>query len=261
LAAAAQGPRKEASVADRSARAVGFIPARMGSTRFPGKPLAPIDGSPMLEHCYRGAAGSDLLDDVLIATCDQEIVTWAEGAGIGAVMTSDAHERATDRVVEAAESVDAEAIVLIQGDEPMVTPAMIDAALAPVLEGQAGCTNLIKRIDDEDDFLNPNTIKVVRDLEGRALYFSRGPLPSPAQAGFGAFDAWKQVCIFGFTRDYLFEFSRLAATPLEVAESIDMLRYLEHGRPVHLVETTEETHAVDVPEDILLVEQMLAARA
>jgi 3-deoxy-manno-octulosonate cytidylyltransferase (CMP-KDO synthetase) len=215
----------------------------------------------MLEHCYRGAAASSLLDEVVIATCDQEISTWAETAGIGAVMTSDAHERATDRVVEAAEQVGADVVVLIQGDEPMVTPGMIDAALGPVLEGRAGCTNLVKRIEDEEDFVNPNTIKVVQDLEGRALFFSRGPLPSPAQAGFGAFDAWKQVCIFGFTRDYLSEFSRLAPTPLEIAESIDMLRYLEHGRPVHLVETAEETHAVDVPEDILLVEQMLAARA
>lgn len=243
-----------------AARAVGVIPARMASTRFPGKPLAPIGGSPMLEHCFRGASASAMLDEVVIATCDQEIEVWAENAGIRAVMTSDAHLRATDRVVEASAAIDAEAIVLIQGDEPMVTGAMVDAALGPVLDGGAGCTNLMRRIDDEEDLLNPNTVKVVADLAGRALYFSRSPLPSPAQAGFEALAAQKQVCVFGFRRDYLLEFSALAPTPLEVAESIDMLRYLEHGRAVHLVETRETTHAVDVPEDITLVEQMLAAR-
>jgi 3-deoxy-manno-octulosonate cytidylyltransferase (CMP-KDO synthetase) len=243
-------------------RAVGIIPARMGSSRFPGKPLAAIAGRPMLEHCHRGASASELLEEVVIATCDQEIVDWAATVGIRAVMTSDRHQRATDRVEEAMDQLgELDAVVLIQGDEPMVTGEMVDASLGPVLEGTAQVTNLMKRIDDPDDLANPNTIKVVADRQGRALYFSRSPIPSPSQGGFDALPAYRQVCVFGFTPDGLREFARLDPTPLEIAESIDMLRYLEHGRPVHFVETTVETAAVDVPEDIAIVERLLDVRA
>lgn len=243
----------------RTLKAIGVIPARMDSSRFPGKPLAEIAGRPMLEHCWRGASQSDLLDEVLVATCDAEIREWAEDAGVACVMTSDSHERATDRVVEAAAASDAETVVLIQGDEPMVTGAMVDAALKPVLGGRAACTNLARRIEDAQDFDNPNTIKVVADREGRALYFSRSPVPSTAHGPFGSAPMLKQVCVFGFDRSTLLEFSELDPTPLEIAESIDMLRYLEHGRDVHLVETEERIHAVDVPSDIEVVERMLAA--
>jgi 3-deoxy-manno-octulosonate cytidylyltransferase (CMP-KDO synthetase) len=240
--------------------ALGFIPARMGSSRFPGKPLAPIAGRPMLEHCYRGASQSELLDEVLIATCDKEIEQWAQSVGIGCVMTSPDHVRATDRVVEAAlQFDDADAIVLIQGDEPMVTGEMVDLSLQPVVDGDAGCTNLMKRIETVEEFESPNTIKVVADLKGDTLYMSRGAVPSAAQAGFDGLEAFKQVCIFGFDRPTLLEFSELEPTPLEVVESIDMLRYIEHGRPVRLVETAVDTHAVDVPDDIRLVEQLLEA--
>src|SRR4051812_30372404 len=129
----------------------------MGSTRYPGKPLAEIAGEPMLMHCHRGAAASELLDECLIATCDEEIRAWAESAGIGCVMTSPDHERATDRVAEAAERTDADAVVLIQGDEPLVEPGMIDAALRPVLEEGVGCTNLVKQIGREEAE-SPNTV-------------------------------------------------------------------------------------------------------
>jgi 3-deoxy-manno-octulosonate cytidylyltransferase (CMP-KDO synthetase) len=239
-------------------RTIGIIPARMASTRFPGKPLASIAGRPMLEHCYRGARASQLVDEVIIATCDREIAIWAERAGIPFAMTSALHERATDRVAEAAPP-DADAIVLIQGDEPMITPEMVDAALGPVLAGIAGCTNLVKRIETEPEFNDPNTIKIVADDQGRALYFSRSPIPSSTQRGFNGIAAYKQVCVFGFTRECLLEFAELSPTPLEIAESIDMLRYLEHGRPVHLVPTEVETYAVDVPADIERVERYLYA--
>ena len=116
---------------------------------------------------------------------------------------------------------------------------------------------MAKRIEDPEEFTNPNTVKIVADLEGRALYFSRSAVPSTAQTPFGEAPAFKQVCVFGFARGTLLEFSALEPTPLEVAESIDMLRYLEHGRPVHLVETGEDTHAVDVPADVEVVERML----
>jgi 3-deoxy-manno-octulosonate cytidylyltransferase (CMP-KDO synthetase) len=242
-------------------KVVCFIPARMGASRFPGKVLTPIAGRPMLERCYRGAAASDLLDEVVIATCDTEIETWARGAGIACVMTSPAHERATDRVAEAAAQSEADAVVLVQGDEPLVTADMVDAALGPVLAGEAACTNLIKRIDAEDDFRSPNTVKVVFDLQKRALAFSRSLVPNPGRLGFEGIDAYKQVAVFGFTRERLLEFSQLPPTPLEIAESVDMLRYLEHGRAIQLVETERTTHGVDVPEDVAVVEGILAEHA
>lgn len=241
-------------------KVVCFIPARMGASRFPGKVLAPIAGRPMLEHCYRGAAQSDLLDEVVVATCDAEIEEWARGAGIASAMTSPKHERATDRVAEAAACSDADVVVLVQGDEPLVSADMVDAALEPVLAGEAECTNLIRRIDDEDDFRSPNTVKVLFDLQLRALAFSRSPIPNPERLGFEGTAAYKQVAVFGFTRERLLEFSELPPTPLEIAESVDMLRYLEHGLPIRFVETARTTHGVDVPEDVTVVEQILAER-
>lgn len=241
-------------------RAVGFIPARMASSRFPGKPLTEIAGRPMLAHCHDGAAASELLDEVLIATCDEEIRAWSESAGIGCVMTSDRHERATDRVAEAAEQVDADFVVLIQGDEPLVVPAIVDAVLRPVLDGVASCTNLIARIQDEAEFSNTNTVKVARDRDQRALYMGRGAIPTPLHVGWERIEAYKQVAIFGFTRDRLLEFPALSPTPYEIAESVDMMRYLEHGRSIHLVEIHERLHAVDVRADVALVEALLRER-
>ncbi len=236
---------------------VGYIPARMGSYRFRGKPLTPIAGRPMLEHCYFGARESELLDEVVIATCDAEIADWARGEGIPFVMTSPSHRRATDRVVEALGD-DVDRVILIQGDEPLVTGDWVDAALRPVLEGKAVCTNLMRRVEDEDDLHNPNSIKVVADEEGRALYFSRSPIPTPTQIAFEDLTAYRQVCVFGFTREALLQFGALPPTKLEIAESIDMLRYVEHGCPVHLVEIDDKSHSVDVPSDIPLVESLLA---
>jgi 3-deoxy-manno-octulosonate cytidylyltransferase (CMP-KDO synthetase) len=240
-------------------KVVAFIPARMGASRFPGKVLTPIAGRPMLEHCYRGTRESELLDEVVIATCDREIQEWARDAGIPCAMTSPDHERATDRVAEAAERSDADVIVLVQGDEPLVTPDMVDAALRPVIDGDAACTNLIKRVETEEEFSSPNTVKVVFDRQLRALYFSRSPIPNP-RSGFGAVAAYKQVAVFGLTRERLLEFGRLDPTPLEIAESVDMLRYIEHGREIRFVETEVETHGVDVPQDVAVIERMLAQR-
>ncbi|MGH7436947.1 MAG: 3-deoxy-manno-octulosonate cytidylyltransferase, partial [Polyangiaceae bacterium] len=133
--------------------------------------------------------------------------------------------------------------------------------LGPVLAGEAACTNLIKRIDDEDDFRSPNTVKVLFDLQKRALAFYRSLVPNPERVGFEGTAAHKQVAVFGFTRERLLEFSKLPPTPLEIAESVDMLRYLEHGLPIQFVETDRTTHGVDVPEDVAVVERILAARS
>lgn len=239
-------------------RVVAVVPARMGSSRFPGKPLAPILGRPMLEHVVRRAGMCDRLDAVHVATCDDEIRLAAEALGVRAIMTSPAHERASDRVAEAAGQLDADIVVMIQGDEPMIVPSMIDAALAPMLADRSiGCVNLAHRIDRYEDYVDPNTIKVVSDVNGDAMYFSRAPIPLGDFTGTDGVPRFKQVCVIPFRRAFLLEFARLAPTPLERAESIDMLRALEHGRRVRIVETDVETHAVDTPGDLRLVERLM----
>ena len=234
---------------------------RMGSSRFPGKPLAPLLGRPMIEHVVRRAAMCDGLDAVYVATCDEEIRAVVEGFGCTVLMTSDAHERASDRVAEAAEHVGADIAVMIQGDEPMSTPDMIAAAVAPLLEDSSvGCVNLARRLASREEYLDRNTIKVVMNVHGDALYFSRSPVPAldfaRAMPGERA-PVFKQVCVIPFRRDFLREFARLPPTPLERAESIDMLRVIEHGGHVRLVETEADTHAVDTPEDLRLVESLM----
>ncbi len=234
------------------------IPARMDSSRFPGKPLAPILGRPMIEHVYRRTAMSKSLSEVIIATCDKEIREAAENFGAKAVMTADTHERASDRVAEAARGMDADVVVLVQGDEPMTHPDMIDAAVGPFLKGDdVACVNLTRRIESEKDFLNPNTIKVVMDGNSDALFMSRQPIPSCPKGDFSAITAYKQVCIIPFRIDSLFRYSELAPTPLEIAESIDMMRFIEHGLPVRMVETGFDSHAVDTPQERREIEAMM----
>ncbi|SRR6266849_5861063 len=240
----------------RKGRIVGVIPARMGSSRFAGKPLAPILGLPMIEHVYRRTAMCRLLDDVYVATCDSEIFDCVHTFGGKAVMTSPLHERASERVAEAAQGFPAEILVMVQGDEPMVMPAMIERAVAPMLDdAQVQCVNLVKRIATETEYLDPNTIKIVMNRKGEALYFSREPIPTCRLLGFDRLVVFKQVCIIPFRRDFLLAYSVMEPTPLEKAESIDMLRLLEHGYKVHLVETEFCTQAVDTPEDLARVEE------
>lgn len=250
-------------------RIVAMIPARMNSSRFPGKPLEPLLGRPMLEHVLRRAAMCEELDAVYVATCDEEIREAVERIGGDVLMTSAAHERASDRVAEAAERVEADIVVMIQGDEPMITPRMITSAVAPMLgDPSIGCVNLARRITSRDEHVDPNTIKVVMNVHGDALYFSRTPIPAfdfihksasdPASDWQNArVPIFKQVCVIPFRRDYLREFARLSPTPLERAESIDMLRVIEHGGRVRLVETDADTHAVDTPADLRLVESLM----
>jgi 3-deoxy-manno-octulosonate cytidylyltransferase (CMP-KDO synthetase) len=239
-------------------RLVAVIPARMGSSRFPGKPLAQLLGRPMIEHVLRRAEMCSQLKAVYVATCDEEIKTVVEALGGRVIMTSPTHERATDRVAEAAEHVEAGIVVMIQGDEPMITPAMIAAAADPLLADRSvECVNLVHRITKRHDYLDPNTIKVVMDVNGDALYFSRAPIPALEFSETNQMPVFKQVCVIPFRREFLLEFTRLRPMPLERAESIDMLRLLEHGRCVRLVETTVKTHAVDTPEDLRLVETLM----
>ena len=238
---------------------VAVIPARMGSTRFPGKPLAPILGHPMIEHVYHRTVLCRALSDVFVATCDKEIFEAVEAFGGKAIMTSPSHQRASDRVAEAAADLDFDVIVMVQGDEPMTYPEMIEESLAPFFGGETevACINLTARIKSRQEFEDPNTIKVVMDANGFALYMSREPIPTLHQQNFDQISAFKQVCVIPFTAAALQDFIQLSPTPLELAESIDMMRFIEHGRRVKMVETSFSTHAVDTPDDLKVVEKLL----
>ena len=244
----------------KNSKIIAIIPARMGSSRFPGKPLASILGRSMIEHVYRRTSMCNLLDDVWVATCDQEIMVAVTAFGGKVVMTSASHERASDRIAEAMQKSDADIVVMVQGDEPMTYPQMIEAALQPFFRGdqQLMCVNLVARIASEIEFESPNTIKVVMDEDGFAVYMSREPIPTRHRMPFGRIPAYKQVCIIPFTKDGLDLFTRLSPTPLEATESIDMLRFIEHGYRVKMVETELSTHAVDTADDLKFVEKLMA---
>jgi len=235
---------------------VAIIPARMGSTRFPGKPMAEIHGLPMVGHVYFRTKMCSLLGETYVATCDQEIYDYISSVGGKAIMTSDSHERCSDRTAEAMLKVESatgrkvDMVVMVQGDEPMVTPEMIEAAARPMLEDPSiQVINLMARMTTVEEFEDPNEVKVVVDLYGRALYFSREPVPS-RRKGVKDVPMLKQVCIIPFRRDYLLEFNGLPETPLEKIESVDMMRVIEHGEHVHMVMTDTETMSVDTPEEL-----------
>ena len=242
---------------------VAIIPARMGSSRYPGKPLADILGMPMLGHVALRTAMSSRLSATYIATCDQEIMDFAKSIGIPAIMTADTHNRCTDRTAEAVLKIERESgkkvdiVVMVQGDEPMTTPEMIDAAVEPMLDDSSvNVVNLMADIPSVEDFENPNEVKVVVNLKNEALYFSREPVPS-RKKGVDKVPMKKQVCIIPFRRDYLMHYNSLPETPLEIIESVDMMRILEHGDKVHMVQTDAKTLSVDTPEDRIAVEDQM----
>lgn len=240
-------------------KAVGIIPARMGSSRFPGKPLAPILGRPMIRWVYEGARRCEALSALYVATCDREIAEAAKAFGAPVIMTSSRHERASDRVAEAAEHFNADVVVMIQGDEPMVVPEMVESAIAPFSDPGVVCTNLASVIETEEEFRDPNTIKVIMDRRRNALCFSREPIPTCPRGTFRAGLAHRQVCVIGFRRDFLRRYTKLEPTALERAESIDMLRIIEHGYTVRIVEISYPSRPVDTEGDLRAVERLLAA--
>ena len=204
-----------------------------------------------------------VVDDVYVATCDNEIKEYVDSIGGKAVMTSDKHERASDRAAEALLKIERETgqrqdiVVMIQGDEPMVVPEMLDVAVQPMLEDDSVLVvNLMAPIRTVKAHEDPNEIKVVVDNDDYALYFSREPIPSRKKSAV-EIPMLKQVCIIPFRRDFLIEFSQLEPTLLEKVESIDMLRILEHGHKVKMVLTESETYSVDTPEDLRFVEEQM----
>jgi len=238
-----------------------LIPARMGSSRFPGKPLAKILDKPMIEHVYKNVEKCELLTKTVVATCDEEIFDFIKSINGQVVMTSDQHERASDRCAEALavleqdDNVLYDIVVMVQGDEPMTHPDMITEALTPMLENpEIVVTNLMGDISSDDEFDDRNCIKVVCDLKNNALCFSREPIPTRR---FGNIPMKKQVCVIPFTREFLLQYTRLSPTPLEIAESVDMMRVLEHGEKVKMVPTKHQTYPVDTESDLTRVEELM----
>ncbi|MDR1945748.1 MAG: 3-deoxy-manno-octulosonate cytidylyltransferase [Desulfovibrio sp.] len=242
---------------------IAVVPARMGSSRFPGKPLADIHGVPMVGHVALRTAMCGSLTATYIATCDEEIMRYAASAGIKAVMTADTHTRCTDRTAEALLKIEkelgltADIVVMVQGDEPMVTPGMIEAAVAPMLADPGiPVVNLSADMADTGEFEDPSEVKVVTDLKGNALYFSREPVPS-RKKGAATVPMRKQVCVIPFRRNFLISFNAMPESPLEIIESVDMLRILENGGTVRMVHITERTLSVDTPEDLKRVRELM----
>jgi 3-deoxy-manno-octulosonate cytidylyltransferase (CMP-KDO synthetase) len=230
----------------------------MGSSRFPGKAMAKIHGKPMIGHVYQRVSKSPLLDAVAVATCDVEIAKYIESIGGIAIMTSSKHERASDRCAEALikfedmQGCKYDIVVMVQGDEPMTHPDMIKEAIQPLInDSTLQVVNLLGEIKDCAEFEDRNCIKVVCDLELNALYFSREPIPTRSK--MESIPMGKQVCIIPFRRNFLLEYNAMNPTPLEISESIDMLRVLEHGIKVRMAPTKHSTQAVDTPEDLAKV--------
>jgi 3-deoxy-manno-octulosonate cytidylyltransferase (CMP-KDO synthetase) len=204
----------------------------------------------------------NLLTKVVVATCDNEIAEYINSIGGQAVMTSDQHERASDRCAEALNYLEKEdgiqydIIVMVQGDEPMIHPEMITEAVKPMLhDSKIMVTNLLGDIESIEEFEDRNCIKVVCDQQSNAIYFSREPIPTRSKSD--NIPMKKQVCIIPFTRAFLLEYTELPPTPLEIAESIDMMRVLEYGMRVRMIPTKHQTHAVDTVEDLNKVEKLM----
>lgn len=242
---------------------ISIIPARLGSSRFPGKPMKQILGMPMIGHVYKRVKMSKILSEVYVATCDAEIYEYVRSIGGKAIMTSDCHERCSDRCAEAMLKIEKEGgskcdiMVMVQGDEPLTYPQMIDEAVKPMLDdGKILITNLMADLPDLASFENPNEVKVVVDKNSDALYFSREPIPS-RKKGVLNVPMKKQVCVIPFRREFLLAYNQMEPTPLEVIESVDMMRILENGLKVKMVPTNFVTKAVDTKEDLEKVSEMI----
>ena len=235
---------------------IGIIPARLASSKLPNKPMADILGMPMIGHVYFRSKMSEIFDEVYVATCDHEIFEYISAIGGKSIMTADTHERASDRTAEALLKIENESgykvdiVVMIQGDEPMITPEMISAAVQPLLEDDSlNITNLMEIMQTQEEHEDPAEVKVVIDKKSNALDFSREPIPS-RRKGASNIPMFKQVCIIPFRRDFLLEYNSMEQTPLEIIESVDMNRLLENGIPIRMVMRSEVTFSVDTITDL-----------
>jgi 3-deoxy-manno-octulosonate cytidylyltransferase (CMP-KDO synthetase) len=245
-------------------KTVAVIPARYGSKRFEGKPLADILGKPMIQRVYEGVCESKLIDDVIVATEDERILNVVKQFGGKGMMTSPDHPSGSDRVAEVARKLTAEIIVNVQGDEPLIKGRIIDKAIRPLVTDDALLmSTLMTKIEEPKDWLNPNVVKVVADKKGFALYFSRSPIPFPRElhldrllsprSGVGGIvlrRVFKHIGVYVYRRKFVLQLSKMKPTPLENLEKLEQLRVLENGYRIKLTNVNYEPFSVDTPEDL-----------
>jgi 3-deoxy-manno-octulosonate cytidylyltransferase (CMP-KDO synthetase) len=246
---------------------VAVIPARYGSTRFPGKSLAMIRDKPMIQWVYERTKRSRLVTRVVVATDDDRIVKSVTGFGGEAIMTSDRHPTGTDRIAEVAEKIKCDLVVNVQGDEPLIHPDMIDGAIAPLVDDASiPMGTICRRIEDRGEAFDPNVVKVVFDQNGFALYFSRAPIPWERDewAGKRSLDElplagalYKHIGLYVYRRQFLLSYAGMPQTPLESAEKLEQLRALESGYRIKTVVTEHESFGVDIPGDLGKILQRL----
>lgn len=247
------------------------IPARYHSTRCPAKILADIAGRPMIEHVYRRAAAARGVDAVVVATDDDRIASAVDRFGGIVRMTQASHRTGTDRIAEVARDLACDIVVNVQGDLPLIEPDVIAETIAPLdRDRDVQMSTVRRRITDDADYTNPNVVKVVVDRHGNALYFSRSPIPflrddGPAEAGRHVRKAgrhvrevYKHLGLYACRRTFLSTVTSLSQTPLEIAESLEQLRVLEHGYRIVTVETQYDAIEVDTPEDLERVRRQMA---
>ena len=237
------------------------IPARYASTRFPGKPLALMGGKPMVQHVYEGAARARGVDEVVVATDDERIIAAVARFGGKATMTDPNARSGTDRVAEVARGREAQVVINVQGDEPLVQGDMV-GQLADFLTRHPAVpmASLMTPLRNPDDLNNPNVVKVVVDQDGFALYFSRSAVPHIHAQGGMRPPLWKHLGLYGYQGHFLLQFPSLMPTPLEQSEQLEQLRVLERGYRIKLLETAHDSIGVDTPDDARRVEQLLAKR-
>lgn len=243
-------------------KAIGIIPARMGASRFPGKPMEKLLGMPMVGHCYHRTRLAPGLDAAYVATCDEPIAEYVRSIGGKAVMTSTSHNRATTRTAEALEIIERETgervdvVVMVQGDEPLIAPEIIGETLIHFSDPSVDIVNVMSRLRSLEAFVDKNNVKVVVNPNNDAIYFSREPIPSPWK-GWEHLPRYMQTGIIAFRRDVLLRFNAMAETPLEQYESVDMNRVIETGGRIRMVLTEAVTIGVDTPEELVEAEKLL----
>lgn len=235
--------------------AAGIIPVRYGAKRFPGKPLAIIHGKSLIQRVYEQALESKLLRNIIVATDDQRIFEACSAFGAEVRMTSSDHRSGTERVAEVAESLETPIIINIQGDEPLLQGRMIDDLVKVLQDDSIPMATLSAKVHDVDLIHDKDTVKVVVDKNGYALYFSRSPLPFQPSDHF-----WKHIGIYGYQRHFLMEFRQMPVSKLEHCERLEQLRALENGFKIKVILTDSPTLSVDTPEDIIKVEKFLEKR-
>lgn len=246
-------------------KVLAVIPSRYGSTRLPAKPLAAIAGKPMVQHVVERVRQARRVSRVVVATDDERIVQAVKAFGGEALMTREDHRSGTERIAEVASHIEADVYVNVQGDEPLIVPESIDAAVAAMEEADVRVSTLCVPIANAADIVNPNVVKVVTDFDGNALYFSRAPLPWLRDVDPKDWLAegrhFKHLGLYVFRRDALLEFATLPPGELEQAEKLEQLRLLENSIRIRVVETEHDSVAVDTAEDLARVEAILRGNA